>query len=152
MHYQRQWKTGNVGPAQPLLTPTRNPDPICTVEDCTRPHYARAYCRVHYNRIMRHGDVSVVKRPGWVGDDVTYKGVHRRLTRTRGKASGQTCAHCQAAAKHWAYDHTDDAERISPLGYLFSLDLTRYIPLCYLCHKRFDLQWRGRTGDRSSSR
>lgn len=25
----------------------------CTVDDCTRPHTARGYCRLHYNRIIK---------------------------------------------------------------------------------------------------
>lgn len=120
----------------------RRSRPACGVEGCERQNYAHSCCRIHYSRLMKYGDTSTVKRPGWVGDSISYKGVHRRLLRTRGKASAHPCTHCPARARHWAYDHTDEIERTSPLGYLYSVDLARYMPLCYLCHKRFDLRWK----------
>lgn len=28
----------------------------CLVEDCTRPHFARDYCKPHWRRLMKYGD------------------------------------------------------------------------------------------------
>lgn len=54
-------------------------------------------------------------------------------------ASSHQCTHCDQRAKHWAYDHTDPAERTDPKMGPYSTDLDRYLPLCVPCHKRFDL-------------
>lgn len=32
---------------------------VCKVEDCTAKHYSKGWCSKHYNRWLRHGDVSV---------------------------------------------------------------------------------------------
>ena len=44
---------------------------VCTVADCGRPHSARGWCRVHYNRWQRRGSISdppkaALGEPCWV--------------------------------------------------------------------------------------
>lgn len=34
----------------------------CTVLDCQRPHKGLGYCKLHYDRVRRHGTTDLVKR------------------------------------------------------------------------------------------
>jgi HNH endonuclease len=36
--------------------------PTCTFDGCERPHEARGYCTLHYDRWKRHGDPGVTRR------------------------------------------------------------------------------------------
>lgn len=114
----------------------------CSVPTCTNPAHARGWCRTHYNRWWKHGDVQADNPPRIGAPRVpnpTYITVHARLRRERGPAKLHTCAHCQQrSAQHWAYNHTDPAPRIDRVGCPYSADLDRYIPLCAPCHDRFD--------------
>lgn len=55
MHYQRLWKRGNTGGAEPLLN--ANAPATCTVEGCDKAHLARELCGMHLWRLKTHGDV-----------------------------------------------------------------------------------------------
>ena len=35
---------------------------VCSVEDCSKPYYAKGYCRMHYARQLRNGDIEL-RRP-----------------------------------------------------------------------------------------
>lgn len=35
---------------------------ICTVEGCEKPHQARGLCRMHYERVRLHGDITHTRR------------------------------------------------------------------------------------------
>ncbi|KKN31413.1 hypothetical protein LCGC14_0824270 [marine sediment metagenome] len=35
---------------------------ICAVENCGKPHYARSWCSMHYQRWYKHGDVKAVRK------------------------------------------------------------------------------------------
>jgi hypothetical protein len=35
---------------------------FCTLPDCERKHYALGYCKPHYNRFTRHGDLEVQEK------------------------------------------------------------------------------------------
>ena len=63
----------------------------------------------------------------WRGDQCSYKGMHSRVYRARGKASAQPCAHCGGQARDWAAKHGEDPGLPSS-----------YLPLCKPCHKTYD--------------
>lgn len=66
-------------------------------------------------------------------DQLTYKSLHCRLSRDRGKASAHTCVkHAEAGidkqALDWAQVHGTDGTDI----------WADYLPLCRRCHMRYD--------------
>jgi hypothetical protein len=87
---------------------------------------------------MRCKDVSGDRNPNWRGDEVNYPGIHERLKALRGSATAYVCEHCDSDARDWAYDHTDPDQKFDPDNGPFSLDLTKYMPLCKSCHRRVD--------------
>lgn len=73
--------------------------------------------------------------PNWTGDDATYRAVHKRLVKARGKADH--CAHCHTddgRKFYWAYTGPGHDEG----GLHYSTNFDDYIPLCMSCHKIFD--------------
>ena len=68
----------------------------------------------------------------------TYRTIHARLARLRGKAREHACAGCGARAYQWAYDRTDPEPLVHDDGSPYSLDLDRYRPLCGQCHYDLD--------------
>lgn len=77
--------------------------------------------------------------PLWLGDDVGFAAIHRRLRTIRGKAAIHACVGCGGPAAHWSYNHEDALEKQSPDG-PYSTNLDNYDPRCVSCHKRFDLR------------
>lgn len=70
--------------------------------------------------------------PHWAGGDISYRGLHNRVTRERGKAPG--CYNrqlglrdCTSTNYSWALLHGNDP-----------LDPLSYISLCQSCHSRYD--------------
>lgn len=60
------------------------------------------------------------------------------MRRLKGPASAHNCP-CGRLAQDWAYQGGDPNERVDPkLGYVFSLDPDRYLPMCHSCHLRMD--------------
>lgn len=55
MHYNRWWKTGDPGPAQPQRAPngTRS---VCKVDGCDEPIIGQRLCSKHYQKWYRYGD------------------------------------------------------------------------------------------------
>ena len=94
------------------------------------------------NRTVRTGDPLTPlpeRGPTWVGDQVTYAGMHSRLRQFRGRARDQRCVDCGGRAEHWSYDHSDPNARIdAATGLPFSPDVDRYMPRCRTCHRRHD--------------
>jgi hypothetical protein len=72
----------------------------------------------------------------------TYAGAHKRVKRVRGKADDYVCFHCQAQARHRAYDDCDSKVQRGPVPSGLILDFSsnpwHYIPLCVSCHFKFD--------------
>ena len=110
----------------------------CSIPGCPRHRIARGWCRAHYERWRRHGDLA--------GDapirhrrkplDVSYGAALQRVRTRRGPASAQPCAGCGQAAAAWLYGGDDPEERRDGRGRRFSLDVDRYGPYCRFCHRR----------------
>lgn len=143
-HYFRLRRTGSTGSAKIW---DRRPA-ACAAADCDRPVEGEGYCQLHRRRVRKGGspdyraDQSGDGNPAWIGDAANYATVHGRLRAARGRAAEHTCS-CGAPAKHWAYLHDDPDERFQPGVGAYSLDLTRYAPMCVPCHKKFDLSLKG---------
>lgn len=86
-------------------------------------------------------DISGENNPRWLGDAASYENVHLRVKAARGRAADHSCVECSGPAAHWAYDHADPDERRDATG-PYSLDVSRYQPMCVLCHKRMDMAYR----------
>jgi hypothetical protein len=63
-----------------------------------------------------------------------YKLAHLRCWELWGRAKEHLCWKCTGPAAHWAYDGTDPASK------KYSLWPEFYMPMCPLCHKRWDIQ------------
>lgn len=87
MHYQRWAKHGD-----PLFAAGkggRRPDPNkperCTVDGCERPHHLRGVCKLHYDRLLRTGEVGPAhplptrQSEQWINQD-GYRKVHHPVT------------------------------------------------------------------------
>lgn len=70
---------------------------------------------------------------------VTYATAHARVARSRGKASEYLCDLCPRRASDWAYNYTDP-EELAEDGRPYSLDATRYAPMCKSCHRLHDFE------------
>lgn len=136
-HLRRFRANGDPGPVE--IEP-RRPGAKCSIDGCGRPVDSRGWCNAHYLRWRTTGDPLTPlpeHGPGWVGDAVTYSGMHIRLRKRRGPASGYSCT-CGERADHWAYDHTDPAPKFNAKGQPYSTDPGRYQPMCKTCHRRMD--------------
>jgi len=64
---------------------------------------------------------------GWKGNNAAYSSIHEWIRRKKSKAGDHKCEHCGGKARDWAnIDHS------------CSRDLDDYIPLCRLCHIKYD--------------
>jgi hypothetical protein len=77
--------------------------------------------------------------PTWIGDDITYRGLHKRIRSQRGLPSDYTCP-CGEMARQWAYqwDKGCESENLSPTGVAYCPHVEHYAPLCVACHKALD--------------
>lgn len=143
----------------------------CSEPDCGNPHWARGYCRTHYMYAVRNGLIEEIfqecKYPGcdrarfvFGFCDLHYqrtkngtpldkiwppppsiRATHKATKKTWGTAANYPCAGCGSPAVHWAYDGTDQTERLGNLdGTLlwYSQWIEFYMPLCRKCHRRLD--------------
>ncbi len=155
MHYHRVKRHGDPGPPERIRPPY---SPICTVEGCGQPHRTKGMCDVHRKRFRRHGTTTNPPRrfllgpdhPQWAAEP-GYMTVHRRIDRTRGKAKTYRCTKCGGAASQWGYDHSDPSPIVGSEGCEYSLDISRYDPMCVVCHAGMDAEWRRLVGRRRHS-
>jgi len=129
------------GCSSPLCEDCRGPlGATCRLTVCSEPVYRALRCQEHYESwraSLRTGP----SRADWTGAQPTYRAMHKRVERARGKASTHQCASCPDPARQWSYDETDPApiegtENGSTVRW--STDVERYRPLCLSCHKRTD--------------
>lgn len=141
-HRMRDRGTTELQPRQPRPRLVR----MCSVADCHSRARSLGYCEKHYTRFTRTGDPLATKtqsrghgpdNPNWIGDDISYIGVHARLLRYRGPARNFSCADCGGPAMDWSYDHQDPHEKQGDKG-PYSTDLDCYDPRCKRCHIRLD--------------
>jgi hypothetical protein len=78
---------------------------------------------------------------------VSYAQAHLRLKVDRGRPVAFACVTCGDTAREWAYVGGDPDELIER-GRAYSLDQSRYVPMCFPCHRRHDrARADGRTTD-----
>lgn len=116
-----------------LLTVSRQPTPPALICACGRTKSRKARTCIGC-REWHAGEES----PMWRGDQIGSRQAHLRVEAVRGKAAEHPCHHCGGPGKQWAYDHCDPLQRPSDNG-PYSVDPHHYMPLCHLCHKRFDM-------------
>lgn len=81
----------------------------------------------------------------------SYKTLHSRLSRTRGRAAEHTCVDCGGPAAAWSYNNNDPDEltetQVGGSLVAYSINLANYDPRCTPCHSRFDGagKWRARS-------
>jgi len=66
----------------------------------------------------------------------TYRSAHSRVTRSRGKASDQTCVDCGGQAAEWSY--VGCADEIVEDGWRYCGHPEHYAPRCLRCHRSED--------------
>lgn len=69
--------------------------------------------------------------------DVSYAQAHLRLKIDRGRPREYECVSCGAQAREWAYMGGCPDER-TERGRKYSVDQSRYAPMCVSCHRRQD--------------
>lgn len=77
-------------------------------------------------------------RRGDYAEAVTYTQAHLRLKVDRGRAAEHTCIQCSEPAHEWAYMGGCPDELTHTNGVKYSLDQSRYEPMCMPCHRRHD--------------
>ena len=79
--------------------------------------------------------------PSWIGDDVGYTGMHKRLMNSFGTPAGP-CAHCGTTDPtlnyEWSYTNDDPNELVDDKGHHYSADPTFYVRRCVPCHNELD--------------
>lgn len=140
-HYRRWKRTGTTDDPQPKVKPR------CAVAHCERTHFGHGYCQLHYYRLRMNGDPLQTRPPGaqagsdhhlWQGASITYRGLHLRLNRRRGRARTHRCVDCGQQAEHWAYNHKDPNPIVDDKGRTYSPDIHHYDPRCVTCHHAYD--------------
>ncbi len=68
--------------------------------------------------------------PSWKGDSVGYSALHNWVGRNLGKAKYKECVYCGSSTNvQWANINGE-----------YKRDLSDWIPLCYLCHRKYDMR------------
>lgn len=139
MHYTR-WQThGNPNKVIRQVAET------CSIEDCGKRQQAHNLCPSHLYHQTQYGDPLAVgpgRRSGrkrMVAP--SYDGAHKRIHRSKGKASAQACVDCGNPAQEWSYNGgcpNELYETLIKVPVAYSTDESRYSPRCIPCHRRRD--------------
>lgn len=137
MHYYRLRRTGSTA------DPVRVSGP-CRAAGCdSEADRLDGLCRMHYLRVDKRNDLDFVYQgPAnhmWTGDEATYRAVHQRVKKQRGRPSTHRCVDCGKRAQHWSYDRSDPDQKYQEGKGPYSTDISRYHPRCVSCHKKFDM-------------
>jgi hypothetical protein len=92
---------------------------LCSVTTCDHAREKSGFCANHYQQHV-------------VGLD--YARAHHQLRVERGPASALQCVDCDDPAAEWSFE--GGADTTGPFAY--SEDLSRYVPRCLRCHRKFD--------------
>lgn len=113
----------------------------CTVDNCPNRAHGKGLCYKHRSRLERIGSTYLPtgysERPG-----LSYRGVHARVVKAKGKASEHACVDCGNIARDWSLNKDCDYEMIQAQHQVLpvSYDVDNYEPRCKSCHIRYDLQ------------
>jgi hypothetical protein len=81
---------------------------VCSASSCARPHYSRGYCRMHYERVVRHGSPDVNKN--WKGGIrrhpmyVAWAGMVNRCHNPNNSSYGRYGARGIYVCERWRHD------------------------------------------------
>lgn len=122
---------------------------FCSLDGCDSKHSRNGYCKLHADRMRRHGNPYIVnlgaaQRPqtgplntGWKGSRIKYGSALVRVRRTRGQARQHPCVECGKQASQWAYNGTDPNEltvtaddKTAVQGMIYSAEPRFYQPMC----------------------
>jgi len=120
----------------------------CRIEGCSKGIKARLMCEYHYQKARRAGEFELY----WVinKEQPKYITVHKRLERTRGKATAHLCVDCSKQASEWSYNNDPEGALVNEWrgrNSLYSTDLSRYNPRCLSCHRQRDWDRKRATTD-----
>lgn len=112
---------------------------MCAVETCDKKQGNTRYCYMHQKRLSKYGDLNA--KFSSKDESTTYRAVHERLSKKRGKAANFLCIDCGSQASDWCYDYTDPSplHRFGGDNYPYSLDLSKYVTRCRSCHRSYDI-------------
>lgn len=141
MHYRRWFRHGNPDTVKLKGWFSRSPEDKARKSALTtgRRHAPEIRAKISAANKGKAG-LRAETNGRWIGDNITYHGLHKRLESQREKPSN--CEHCHRADKKlsWAWNHDSPVEstRLDTHGRSYSIDLCDYIALCYSCHQRYD--------------
>lgn len=76
------------------------------------------------------------KNIGWKGEEAKYSTKHFWVLKNKGQAKNYKCEHCGKKAMDWAN-----------LDHKYKRKLEDYIPLCRVCHMKYDIKNNNRVGN-----
>ncbi len=83
-----------------MIAKSPSKDKPCSVDECLDEAKTRGFCKMHYQRFLRHGDPLIVKK-GWTSRKMY--GVHKNMTQSSEKHSYQDLC-CLADIFPFLYD------------------------------------------------
>lgn len=141
---KKHWRTWRVH-GDPNYKRESKPPPRCNIDDCYEVRHAHGLCSAHLYRMQKYGN-PFHQGPGQhsgrkTTDNPGYACVHKRLARSRGKASEFDCVSCNGNAHEWAYAGgcpNEQVQEIRGICVRFSSDHSYYVPMCRKCHRAMD--------------